>query len=123
VRAIEHIEELDAKLERHLLPDLEHAAEAELLSRMTLIAVIVVIAGRRAESSGGGARPGVLVQDELLVRIDAMAVQVLEEERLAGDTIHERPRRGGRTVLTGRNRSVIALEQQRLEIVLRDRRF
>src|SRR5947207_7610025 len=92
IRAIEGVEEFKPKLQRHLLPYFEQTAEAELFQRMTLIPVVVVVSGCRPESSGRRIQPGRRVQYEILVRIDAVAVQILEEQRLPGDAVHERAR-------------------------------
>src|SRR5215831_5368415 len=75
---VENVKELGADLERHLLANGEAAAEAQLFERPPRVAEVAVIGRSRAPSTRGGILPRIGVQHEILVGIDAVAVQVLE---------------------------------------------
>ena len=64
--------------------------EAHRLRRPPLIAIVVVVGRRRAPLSVGRIAPGSRIQHQVLGRIDAVAVQILQEQRNAWDAIVER---------------------------------
>src|SRR5262249_18544465 len=64
---IEHVDHLEANVEAHLLPDRERAADAHVLRRAALLAIIAVIGGRRAEGTHVRLRPGSWIQHVGLV--------------------------------------------------------
>src|SRR5438552_16899963 len=100
ISPIEDIEELRPNLQRPLLPDPEHAAQAHLLHRTPLIAEVAVIRRGRSPSPGSRIRPCVPVQNEILVRIDAVAIQVLQVQRSSGHAAHQRVLEKQRTLVS-----------------------
>jgi hypothetical protein len=101
IRPVKDVEELGADLEGLRFRDAEHFADAHLLVGPAGIAVIAIVSGRCAPLTGPGITPGGWIEDEFLVRIDAAAIKILQEERLAGNTIGER-----------------AAEQQRIQVIV-----
>src|SRR5262249_25050676 len=93
LRPIEDVEEFSADLKVHSLPEAEGPAEAHLFFRAALIAVVIEIDRRHSVLPGGRLRPGGRVQYECGARVEAMAIQVIEEQRHTGNPVGE----GGRT--------------------------
>ena len=77
---------------------MEDAAHAHILVRTPLEAIVVVIRRGCAERASRRIGPGSRVQHERLIRIEAVAVQILQEQRDTGNAVGERTcgGRGGR---------------------------
>src|SRR5262249_35892737 len=77
-RTIKDVRELGPDVEPHSpLADLETASESEVLLRLALIPIVAVIRRARAELARSWISPGVRVQHELFVGIEAVTVQIL----------------------------------------------
>src|SRR6266478_5703382 len=117
ISPIEDIEELRPNLQRPLLPDPEHAAQAHLLHRTPLIAEVAVIRRGRSPIPGSRICPCVPVQNEILVRIYAVAIQVLQVQRNSGHAVHQRVLEKQRTLVRRcrrtRNRKTARVLEQR----------
>ena len=87
VGPVEHIKELAANHEGNLLPNPECSRETEFFVIAALGAIVVVVSGRGAKSSVCGVGPRRRVQHELLVGIEAMAIEILREQGHARHTI------------------------------------
>ena len=84
-QAVEDVEELRAEADAGAIVDRERLAQAHGFRGTALAAEIVVVGGGGSEDAGGLVHPGGRVQNGFLRRIDAAAVRILEEERLAGN--------------------------------------
>ena len=76
---VEDIEEFRAHTETHSLAEPEGAPEAHLLIRTSLISIVVEVDGRDAKLSRGRLRPGGRVQNECFRRVEAVAIQIVQE--------------------------------------------
>ena len=61
----------------------EKTTDTDLLSGVALEAVIVVISSRRSEGSRRRVGPSRRIQHEVLRRIDAVAIEILDKQRLS----------------------------------------
>ena len=84
---IESIEEHGHDLERHLLANPERPAEAKLLAWAAEAPVIVVVGRRMPHSPAAGSVQAAGFSTRFVARIEAVAVQVLQEQRLTGYAI------------------------------------
>lgn len=87
--AIENIREFGPNVQAVFLLDPEHAAKTHVFHGTALIPVVTVICRRRAELAWSRLGPRCRIQDERLIRIEAVAIQVLSEERNARHPIRE----------------------------------
>ena len=104
VGAVEHVLEIYPEIQRDSFLEPEVPPETHALPVSALLPVVVVIRGPGAELSGKRIGPSVRIQDEILVRVDAVAIGVFREKRLARNAV-------GKGVL----------EKYRAELALRDR--
>ena len=89
---IEYVKELSTKLKRHAFPDREDPAQADLFIGVARVTVVTVVCGGDAPIAGGNVLPRGGIQREVLVRIEAVAVQIFQEERLPGTRFMRVPR-------------------------------
>jgi hypothetical protein len=89
-RAVKDVYELRPDGQVHLLADPERAPRGEVFHGMPLGPVVAVVRRRGAPGAGRRIRPRGSVQHQSLGRIEAVAVEVLEKQRLSRDTIHVR---------------------------------
>src|SRR4051812_46240634 len=85
---------------------------------MTLVSVVVIKLGCRSELSSRWACPCSRIEHEIFVRIDTMRVEILQEQRRTGHSVHESTRCTSRRIHARGNGLVGGLEQQSLEVVL-----
>src|ERR1700683_2563348 len=86
VGAVEDIREFDANIDPVALLDAPFPAEIHVFHRPPLRTVIGIVSGRGAELAGRRIDPRSRIQYEGRIRIEAMAVEVLREQRLARGT-------------------------------------
>src|SRR5205085_5824327 len=101
----EYVKELCTELQAHALMNAEALSEAELFIRTALVSIVAIVSSGCAPLSWTGIGPRGRVKHKVLVRINAVAIQILEEERLARNAI-----------------CIRSTEQQRCKIVLGGRR-
>src|SRR5438874_391875 len=89
VRPVEDVCELSAQLESHVLAYPEVPGDAQVFLRAPLITVIAIVCRCGAELAGGGIRPCLWVQNECFVRVETMTIQILREQRHAGNAIYK----------------------------------
>ena len=89
LQPVENVGEVHPDREAHPLFESEYPADAERFGRPALIAIVIVVRSRRAPLPIGGIDPGGLIQDQVFGGIDAVTVQVLQEQRLAGIAVIE----------------------------------
>src|SRR5580658_2265810 len=83
LRTVEDVHELAAELQSIPLLETERAAEVHVLLRTARGAEVDIVGSRRrTEGPIGGVGPGSGIQDLIEIRVDAAAIQVLEEQRL-----------------------------------------
>src|SRR5262249_11677785 len=87
--AVEHVVEFrpDFKPDVTLAVHEKSTAKAHRFRRLSLPAVVVQIRRCRSELSWRRIDPRVLIQDKIFGRVDAVAVRVFQEQRLAGNSI------------------------------------
>src|SRR5437867_3278579 len=85
IRPVEDVEEFRTDLKRLPFPDAEHPAEAHLLGGSAFIPEVAIERRGRTPGSRRRVYPCGRIQDKVLVRIDAVAVQVLQEQGHAGN--------------------------------------
>jgi len=68
----------------------EDAAHAQLLGRHTCLPIVAVKRRRDPPLPLRHIRPRLRIQNEILIRVDAVAIQVLQEQRLSLHAIHTR---------------------------------
>ena len=76
---VQHICKLGPDIERHAFADTEGPAEIEVLDWPTLLAVVVVVRSGGSPLAGKWIAPREWIQNEILVRVDAVAIQILGE--------------------------------------------
>src|SRR6058998_3891471 len=81
--AVEYVEELDPDLQARSLAEAGELAEGHVLARVARGPVVGLVDAGHTEGAGRSIGPGLRVENEVSVRVDAAAVQVLREERLA----------------------------------------
>jgi hypothetical protein len=86
-----------------MLANSEESAETRALAGPPRVPVVVVITRRGSELPGGRLRPRCRIQYEILVRIDAVAIGIFQEQRLARNPVGES-----------------AAEQQCAQVILRE---
>src|SRR5205085_1335765 len=104
------VRKLGADIEPHpaLARQLEVAPEREAFNWLPLITVVAVIRRPRSARSRSRMRPGVRIEHEVFGRIEAMGVELLDEQRLGRHSIGETQCLAGWQIP----------QQQRLQIVL-----
>ena len=113
-RAIENVLEVHPDGERHPLTELEDPPQAHGFRWPPLITVVVVVWRTRAKLSVCGVRPRCRIEHEILRRIDAVAVQILQERRYSWDAVDK-----GRGGVAGSGRP---LKQQIVQVIRGRRR-
>src|SRR5206468_3117639 len=89
----------------------EVAADRKVLLRLALLPVVVIVSGAGPELSRSGIYPRVLIQHELFVGVDAVAVEIRQEQRRVRHAIRKREARSG------------LAKQQGIQVVLSSRRL
>lgn len=87
VSSIEHVVEHPANAERNTFSDGEGPSKTNLLVRTALVAIVVIVSRSGAPLPGGRIGPRSRVQYEFFVRVEAVTIEVLEEQRLTGHSI------------------------------------
>src|SRR5581483_8888432 len=89
-RAVEDIGELGSNLKARSLFDPEDPSDAEVLHRPALITEVAIVGRRRAPLSRRRVRPCRRIEREVLVRIEAVAIEVLREQRNTRNAVEQR---------------------------------
>src|SRR5215475_9326434 len=84
-RTVENVAELGADVEACPFPDAEGAADPDVFLRYSRIAVVAVVRSAGSKLAGSRICPCIRIQNEFFVRIEAMAVEIFQEQWLSGN--------------------------------------
>src|SRR5215510_639031 len=102
IEPVEDVEELRPDIELQPLLDGEAAAQAHVLCDLALPAIVAVETGGLPELSLRRVLPGGWIQRQVLPRIYASAIGILQEQRLPRNPVHARALKDQRTEIVSR---------------------
>src|SRR5262245_37816726 len=103
IKSVEDVEDLRPDIELHFFLYGEAAAQAHVLRDLAPPAIVVIETGGLPELARRRVRPGGRIQHEVLPRINAPTIGILQEQRLPRYPVHARPLKDQRTEIVVRS--------------------